>query len=131
MSWVHETLAEFGRQQLGLPELGFGTHGVAQLQLQAGGLLAVEPVRRGDEDEVLVYLGRPLGFDGAALQRKALAKAHFSGADALPVQVALQGSPPDQLLLMLVRLPEREFTLQSLGHAVDYLGRWFEALEAR
>ena len=127
MSWVHETLADFGRQ-LGLPSLGFGTHGVAQLQMQSGALLAVEPVRRGEVDEVLVYLGKPVPFADSGLFRKALAKAHHGEVGALPVQVALRGESPDTLMLMLVRLPERDFTLQSLGHAVDYLGRWYESL---
>jgi type III secretion system chaperone SycN len=127
VSWVHETLADFGRQ-MGLPSLDFGAHGVAQLQMQSGGLLAVEPVKRGEVDEVLVYLGRPTGFDSAGLLRKALVKAHHSAAGALPVQVALRGDAPESLLLMLVRVPERDFTLQSLGQSVDYLGRWFESL---
>jgi type III secretion system chaperone SycN len=127
VSWVHETLAEFGRQ-LGLPDLGFGAHGVAQLQLQSGGFLAVEPVRRDQADEVLVYLGRPLGYEAAATVRRALARAHHSAAEPLAVQVAVRGEGPDAVLVMLVRLPERDFTLQSLGQTVDALGRWYEAL---
>ena len=127
MSWVHDTVAEFGRQ-LGIEGLDFGAHGVAQLQLQSGGLLAVEPVRRGETDEVLVYLGRPTGFDAAGLLRRALVKAHHGQAGAMPVQVALRGDFPDALLLALVRMPERDFTLQSLGQALDYLRRWHEGL---
>lgn len=130
MTWVHETLADFGRQ-MGLPDLDFGQHGVAQLQLESGGLLAVEPVQRGDAAEVLVYLGRPLGWDAAPLLRRAAQRAHHSEAGAWPVQLAVRGDSPDALLLALVRLPEREFTLQALGQAVDYLGRWFEQLQER
>ena len=68
MSWVNDTLSEFGRR-MGLELLGFGEHGVAQLVFQSGAVLAVEPVRRGEIDEVLVYLGRPLGFEAARLTR--------------------------------------------------------------
>jgi type III secretion system chaperone SycN len=130
VSWVHETLADFGRQ-MGLPDLDFGTHGVAQLEMESGNLIAVEPVQRGDAAEVLVYIGRPLGYDGAPLLRRALARAHHAEAGAMPVQVAVRGEAPDAVLLVLVRVPERDFTLQSLGQAVDYLGRWYEGLRER
>lgn len=125
MNWVQDTVAAFGRQ-MGLPDLSFGDDGVMQLQLQSGGLLVVEKVRRGLADEVLVYLGRPLGFEGADLQRRALMQAHCATAQALPVQVAVRGEAPEALLLMLLRLPARDFTLPALEHAVDYLGRWFD-----
>lgn len=125
MNWVHGTVADFGRQ-LGLPDLSFDDGGLVQLQLQSGGLLAVEQVQRGTADEVLVYLGRPLGFEGGELLRRALTHAHCSSAQALPVQVAVRGEAPEALLLMLLRLPARDFTLPALEHAVDYLNRWFD-----
>lgn len=121
MSWVQETLEKFG-EQIGLTSLGLGPDGVAQLELQAGGVLAVEPVQGGAE--VLVYLGRPLGFDAGAVLRNALTRAHFSSAQALPVQVAVRGEGPEGLLLALVRIPDREFTVQMLGRVVECLGRW-------
>jgi len=130
LNWVHETLAEFGRE-LGLTDFGTGTHGVAQLRLESGALLAVEPVRRGKEDgvdEVLIYFGQPLGFEAATLRRRALEKAHFLRGGPYPIQIATRGEGPQALLLMLVRLPERAFTRQTLGHVVDYLGRWFAEL---
>jgi type III secretion system chaperone SycN len=122
MSWVNETLAQFG-QQLGLPLLELGTHGVAQLELQAGGVLAVEPAP-GNVAEVLVYLGRPLGFEGGAVLRNALSRAHHGNAHPMPVQVAVRGDGPEALLLVLVRVSEGEFTPQTLGRVVEYLGRW-------
>jgi type III secretion system chaperone SycN len=129
MNWVHDTLADFGKQ-LGIADLTFGTHGVAQLELQSGGLIAVEPVSRGMVNEVLVYIIQPLGFDAAMLMRRALARAHFAHADALPVQVAVRGEDSAAQLIMLVRLPERSFTLQTLGHAIDFLSRWFEQVKS-
>lgn len=127
MNWVHETLAEFGRG-LGLSNFGTGAHGVAQLRLESGALIAVEPVRRGQLDEVLVYLGKPLGFDAERLCRRALEKAHFAHGGPYPVQIAIRGEAPQAMLLMLVRLPERAFTLQSLGHGLDALERWYGEL---
>lgn len=130
MNWVHETLAEFGRE-LGLADFGTGQHGVAQLRSASGALLAVEPVRRGKPDgidEVLVYLGQPLGFEAEVLRRRAMEKVHFSHGGPYPVQIACRGEGPQAMLLMLVRLPERAFTRQALVHVVDYLYRWYDEL---
>lgn len=123
--WIHDTLAQFG-QQLGLPELSLDDNGAAQLTLQAGGILAVEPAAASGD--VLVYLGRPLGFDGPAVLRRALARAHHSAGSPMPVQVALRGDGPEALLLVLVRVPEREFTTPMLSRVVDYLGRWSDGV---
>jgi len=123
--WIHDALAQFGRQ-LGLPALTLGEHGVAQLELQAGGVLAVELAPSGAD--VLVYLGRPLGFDGPAMLRNALVHAHHSACHPTPVQLAVRGDGPDALLLALVRVPERDFTAQTLGRMVEFLGRWSDGV---
>ena len=129
MNWVHETLSEFGRQ-LGLAGFALGTHGVAQLRLASDGLLAVEPVQRGTIDEVLVYLARPLGYEADELRLRALEKVRATRQGPYPVQVATRGDGPQAQLLMLVRLPERAFTLPTLMHVVDYLEHWFGDLLA-
>jgi type III secretion system chaperone SycN len=122
MSWIDDTLAEFG-EQLGIPSLQLGAQGVLQLELQAGGLLGVQ-LAEGASGDVLVYLGRPLGFDAGTVLRNALAHAHHASASPMPVQVAVRGEGPEALLIALTRVPEREFTLQALTGIVDYLGRW-------
>lgn len=127
MNWIDDTLADFGRR-LGLGHLDCGAHGVAQLTLSGGGLIAIEPVTRGDEEEVLVYVGRRAGHDAPRLLRQALVKTHHAHAGSLPVQVALRGQGPDALLLALLRLPAREFTPQRLDRAFDHLNRWLDAL---
>lgn len=127
MSWVNDTLAEFGRR-LGIASLGFGAHGVAQLALPSGGWLAVEPVQRGDADEVLVYLGHPLGFDAPRRLRQALERAHFGHGGAFPVQLASRGQGAQTVLVALTRVPAREFTPQVLDQAFEALNRWVEAL---
>jgi type III secretion system chaperone SycN len=127
MSWIHETVSAFGRQ-IGVDNLAFNAQGVFHMQLQSGGVLGVEMVRRGQADEILIYLGRPLGFDGAALQRRALMQAHVNQAHAEPVQVATRGDSPEALLIMALRMPQRDFTLPALGRSVDYLNRWFDGV---
>jgi type III secretion system chaperone SycN len=127
MNWVNQTLAEFG-VQIGITDLSFGKHGVAQLILQSGGLLAVEPVHRGDIEEVLVYMGQPIGFDAEKKIRKALCNIHYLQNTQLPIQLATLGVGSDAMLIALVRISERDFTLPVLGHAFDYLNRWFEKI---
>ena len=127
MHWVQQTLADFGRQ-LGLAHFGLGTLGVAQLRLASGALLAVEPALRGRTEEILIYFSRPLGFEATQTRRAALAKAHYSNNGPYAVQIATRGEGAQSELLMLVRLPQRGFTPQTLSHAVDYLDRWFSEL---
>ena len=129
MTWVHDTVAEFGRQ-LGIDNLGFDKHGLVQLQMHSGALLAVEPAQRGQTPEVLVYLIRPAGHMAANMLRKGLAKAHYSNGGSMPVQVVIRGGGPEAMLLALVRLPERAFTTQTLAQAVDYVGRWLDEVQA-
>lgn len=129
MAWIEDTLADFGRQ-LGIDGLDFGPYGVAQLQLASGSFIAVEPVRRGNEDEVLVYLGRVVGHQATQAVEVALARSHWRNGGPLAVQVGLRGAGAETFLLALVRLPERTFTAQALAHAVDYLGRWLDEVQA-
>lgn len=128
MSWIDDTLRDFG-QQMGLPQLEFGRHKVAQLAFDSGAVLAVEPSQRGEVEEVLVYLSQPLGFGAERAIRQALIKAHHSNLGQMPVQVATRGNGPDTALLALVRIPARNFTLQSLDESFDYLKRWHASLE--
>lgn len=127
MNWIAETLAEFGRQ-LGLSAFGLNAQGVAQLRLESGGLLAVEAVRRGQADEILITLGQPLGFEADRLRRRALEKVHCSQGGAYALQVAVRGEGAQALLLMVIRMPDRSFTPQALGQAVDCLDRCFADL---
>lgn len=129
MGWIHDTIADFGRQ-LGVEGLDFGLHGVLRMDLPGGGFIAVEPACRGEVEEVLVYVGRTAGHQAGSLLTGALAKAHYLQGGPLPVQVGLLGAGPEAQLVVLARLPERAFTVQSLNHAVDFLGRWLDELAA-
>ncbi len=127
--WIHDTVSDFGRQ-MGIDGLGLGSHGVTQLVFASGAVLSVEPVARPRGDEVLVHLARPVGHDAPALVRLALAKAARIPGGAPAVQVALRGSAAEAMLIALVRLPERGFTPQALGQAVDLLSRWLDEVQA-
>ncbi len=127
MGWVDDTVAEFGRS-VGIPGLRFSEHGNLQLKFATGGLLVIEPVRRGDTDEILVYLGEPLGFNGARRVMLALSKVHFGNVGVRDVQIAVRGEGADALLLALIRIPEREFTPQNLGQAMDFLHQWLSSV---
>lgn len=130
MNWVNDTLAEFGRR-LGIAALDFGPHGVAQLALPSGGWLAVEPVQRSEaDDEVLIYLGHPLGFDAPRRLRQALERAHYAAAGVFPLQLATRGEGSESVLIVLTRVSAREFTPQRLDQAVEALSRWVEVLPA-
>lgn len=124
--WVMEAISQYGHH-LGVPALQIGTHGVATLELQDGGLLAIEP-GRGRAAELLVSLARPLGFDAAPSIRKALAMAHHSAAVPVAVQVGVRGEGTEALLIALVRVPQREFNLQRLEQTVEQLMRWSEGV---
>jgi type III secretion system chaperone SycN len=121
MNWVHEALLDFGRQ-LGLTAFGFGPRGVARLDFATGGMLGIEPAHAGGD--VLVYVGRPVGFQPASVLRAALTRAHWPEAELLPLQIAMRGTGADASLLALVRIPGREFTHQSLARVVDTLLNW-------
>lgn len=129
MGWIDETVTEFGRQ-VGIEALAMNRHGNTQLTLGNNGLLTVEPARRGDREEVLVYLGRVVGHQLPLLNRIALAKAHHANGSPLPLQVVCQGQGPGSMLLAVTRFPERSFTPQALMHAADYLARWLDEVQA-
>lgn len=125
--WITDAVQEFGRH-LGIDNCQLNARGGLQLALQNGGLLAVEPVHRGQLCEVLVFASRPTGYHAAAMLQAGLAKAFDSPKGPSPVQVALLGSGPEASLLALVRLAERDFTLSTLERSVDFLQRWLAEL---
>ncbi len=127
MSAIGETLRDCGRQ-MGLPDLELSANGALRLDLEHGGLLGVEcpPAQQG---EVFVYLARPAGYDAAADLRRTLARAHHSAAAHWPVQVAVRDIAGHAQLMVMVRLPEREFNAQPTHRIVDFLRGWFEGAQ--
>lgn len=129
MAWIQDTLLEFGRQ-IGIGHLEFSRHGLVQLRFPSGGFLAVEPSQPGAPEEVLVYMGRPVGHQASSLLRTALARAHAVDGGAPFVQVGVRGDGPEATLIVLVRLAERAFTPQALSATVQYLDRWLDEVQA-
>jgi len=121
---IEQTLATYG-EQIGISGLNFDAEGAATLQTSSGRLLAVE---RGDE-EVLVYVAQPLGYDAAATLQQAFKHAHFSRHGEVPVQIAARDERGERSLISLVRIPKRDFTVIRLQQTVDYLSRWLAALQ--
>jgi type III secretion system chaperone SycN len=121
---IEQTLAVYG-EQIGISDFGFDAGGAATLKTESGRLLAVE---RGDE-EVLVYVSEPLGYDAAASLQQAFKHAHFSRHGETPVQIAARDVRGERSLISLVRIPERDFTVLRLQQTVDYLSRWLATLQ--
>lgn len=130
MNWIEDTLAEFGRQ-MGIDNLRADAQGRLQLELGSGGQLSVEQIERDGNEEVLVHLAVPVGYQAAAWVRRALARCHEDAAARWPLQVGLRGSGPDARGLILVRTPARGFTPQSLGQMVDFLRRWADHVRSQ
>lgn len=128
-AWITDAVCQFG-VHLGLDNFQPNARGGLQLTLQNGGLLAIEPTQRGTLAEVLVYASRPTGYQAPGLLKAGLAKSFDNQAGPYPVQVALYGSGADAMLLALIRVAERDFTLPILEKSVDFLRRWLDELVA-
>jgi len=115
MSWIEQTIAEFGRG-LGIDDLRLNERRHVQLALGSGGLLGIEVV----EDTVLVFLSREVSPHDPELRMRALRLCHFKRQWPFPVQAGLRGN--DRLIL-LARIPERQFSLSTLEQAMDLLVR--------
>lgn len=123
MNWLDATLSDFGRQ-LGLADLRFDASGLVQLGFEQDGSLGIE---RRDE-EVLIYLVRPLDYHDDTLAERALKLVERRQGWRFPLQA---GSLPGQRLLLLTRLPHRAFTLPALEEALQLLDRLHKQLAAR
>lgn len=110
----HE-IAEFGRR-MGMPGLAFPPSGVVALDVEGLGRLHIE--RRNDAGEVLVYVTRPLPAYDRDAPRRVLALCDYR----LGLPVVLTGGVHNDTLMLLVRMPEREFTAGALEAHVRVLG---------
>lgn len=115
MTWVAQTIAEFGRT-VGIEGLALDGNGLAQLALAGGGSLSLE----AGEDELLVYMVRPVSPHDTDARLRALGLCRSDRPWQWPVQTGRHG---EDGLIFLVRLPEREVSLSSLEQALDTLTR--------
>jgi type III secretion system chaperone SycN len=115
MSWVDDALREFG-QSMGLPNLAFSERGVVRLSIGRMGRLGLER----QSSEVLIFLLRTIPVGNGKLLRKALTLCHYSEGHPFVVQTGLKG---DDQLIFLLRIPEREFTVQAIEQSIELLDR--------
>jgi type III secretion system chaperone SycN len=101
---------------MGIAGLRFGERGVVRLRLESLGQLGIERL----PDEVLIYLLRNVPVGEAKHLRKALAICHYREGHPFVVQTGMRG---DDQLVFLVRIPEREFTVQAIEQTVELLDR--------
>ncbi len=127
MNWIEDTLADFGRL-MGIDQLQADAQGRLQLELGGGDLLSVESHEREGEEEVLVHLSVPVGYQAAVWVQRALARCHEEAAARWPLQMGVRGTGSEARGLLLVRTPARGFTPQSLGQMVDTLRRSAEGI---
>ena len=120
MNWTHDAIADFGRR-IGLEGWAVNSHGVAQLQLQSGAVLAVEPVA----DEVLVYMVEDAPYTSPSQWLDALKRCHTRRKGAWPIQVGRRANTAGGTqIVVLTRVPERALTPQHLEEAVLGVKRW-------
>ena len=113
MSWLDDTLRDFGAR-IGMGEISFGSGGFVQFTLSQGGMLGLAQA----PGEVRVWLARPLAHGDRAALERALVQCDFRRRAPFALQAGLRGE--DELVL-LARIPEREFTTPALERALELL----------
>jgi type III secretion system chaperone SycN len=119
MSWLDDTLAEFGGR-IGVPDLAFGPGGFVQIALGQGGMLGIA---QSDGGVMQVWLTRPVERAQRAALERGLVECDFRRGQPFPMQAALHG---DDGLVLLARIPERAFTTPALEQVLDALTRVHE-----
>lgn len=110
MSWVDQTLADFGRG-LGIEQFEFNSNGVATI---AGDDLGTLFLERAD-DAVLVYLVQEYPRLDAEHLSRALDACHWRRNVPWPVNAGLRH---DRHLAFSVRLGESQFDLPTLERVI-------------
>ncbi len=113
MSWVEQTISEFGNS-VGIDALSLNDAGIVTLQFERLGALYIE--RR--EAELLVYLVRELSHPDADTFREALLVCHHQRRHPFPIHAGLRG---ENHLVLLARIPETDFILPNLESAIHLL----------
>lgn len=125
MEWIEDTLRKFG-QQLGIEDLKPGPDGSLLLQLEDGSQVGVERCECLGTDESLIYALVPAGYQAGSRLRLSLMRCHEMSQSRWIAQVGLRGMGPDAMILVLVRMPSRNFTAPALGDAIEHLLGWMD-----
>ena len=117
---IRETIHDYGRQ-LEIPNLQLSDTGSVQMQLQSGAILVFEH----RNEELILCLMQPLLPDMHALKIRTLQEINFRKSLPYGLQIAASKVSQQDMLMIVLRMTERNVTLPSLSHAVDFLFRWF------
>ena len=119
MSWIDDTIAEFG-MSMNIPGMAFNHHGVVSLNIEKVGAVLIEK----SECDVLVLMLRPFPQFAEDVCRRALDLCHYKNNPPFPVSTGLKR---EELLAFIMRIPERAFTLQAIESSLEYLAKLHEA----
>ena len=113
MDWIQQAISDFG-DSLGIENLALDENDSVELTLDSGERVGI--VHLGDmaDQEMLVYAGAPLRFDPLLQMERALQLANARYGVLPAVQTAINNN----LLILSIRLPAREFDLPALDEAV-------------
>jgi len=115
MSWIDESLADFGRSH-GLETLEFNDEGVLGLVFEVSGSLYLERL----ENRLLMYLCRDVERLDAGVCARALDLCHWRHNHPFPVNPAVYD---DKRLLFSVQLGEDEVNVPVLEQVIQLLKR--------
>ena len=113
MDWIQQAISDFG-DSLGMEDLALDDNGSLELVLESGELIGIVHLAEAADKEMLVYAGAPLRFDPLAQMERALQLGNARYGVLPAVQTAISNN----LLVLSMRLPAREFDLPALDEAV-------------
>ena len=113
---LRTAIEQFGHR-LGMDALSMSQQGIIALDVSGVGRLYLEISKNSGQEELLVYIIRPVTVYDQDLARRALAFCHYAHAHPWPVHA---GVHKDNLLI-LVRLSERSATAQTIENAALFL----------
>lgn len=113
MDWIQQAISDFG-DSLGIENLALDDNDSVELILDSGELVGIVHLADAADREMLVYAGAPLQFDPLAQMERALQLGNARYGDPPAAQTAISNN----LLVLSIRLPAREFDLPALDEAV-------------
>ena len=105
---------------MGMDSLEFDEGGVLNLSFEKSGVLGLELLGESPEQEVLVYLRRPLSFPDASVYRRILRMCHYEEMPEPATQVALQA---DGQVVAAHRMAAEDFQVPQLERVIAHLDR--------
>ncbi len=114
MSWMDEALKAFGKQ-MGINNLAFNSRGVCCLVMEKSGKLFLEK----GEDELIIYLERPLFHRDEEILEEILNKVHYKNTKGGTIISA--GIYSDDKLIFVTKIKRQNYSLPILEETVDRL----------